>query len=239
MVGGRERDLFRYEKKYFISQIQEEIFRTKIASVCNIDPYAGSAGQYRIRSLYFDDHTDSAYRSNETGTEPRSKWRIRTYDHNTQMIRLEQKIKVGGKIHKDSTEISEQLCLDLLHNVDHVKYPTDNKVLNRFLTDCFTKRLHPEIIIEYDREPYVYDDGDVRITFDREVSFSDQVYRFFEKNIFLYPIFGLGKLLLEVKYTEFLPGILHSLLDEGDLQQTAFSKYYLARKWRCLSYDII
>ena len=239
MINGGQTDLFRYEKKYLISQIQEETFRMKIASVCDMDPYAGNAGRYRIRSLYFDDYTDSSYQANEMGTEPRSKWRIRTYDHNTRMIRLEQKIKMGGKIHKDSAQISEALCFDLLHDANHVDYPTDNKVLNRFLTDCFTKNLCPKIIVEYDREPYVYDAGDVRITFDSEVSFSDQVDRFFEKDIFLYPVFGLGKLLLEVKYTEFLPGILHSLLDGGDLQQTTFSKYYLARKWGCLSYDII
>lgn len=231
MKARKEQDLFRYEKKYIINQIQEETIRIKTASICNIDYYAGRGGRYNIRSLYFDDYTDSAYNANETGTEPRSKWRIRIYNHSTLLIRLEQKIKCGGKIYKDSTELSKELCCQLLNNVNHMSYPTNDRVLNRFLTDCYTKGLSPKIIVEYDREPYVYDAGDVRITFDSNISFSEQIDRFFEKDIFLCPVMLSGKLLLEVKYTKFLPGVLYSLLDVGDLQQITFSKYYQGRRW--------
>ena len=40
-----------------------------------------------------------------------------------------------------------------------------------------------------------------------------------------------GKHILEVKYDELLPDFLYQLMSLGSLQQTAFSKYYLCRKF--------
>ncbi len=222
--------LFRYEEKFIIDRLQAEEIRMRIAAVCDVDPQAGRSGRYNIRSLYFDDYADSAYHANETGTEPRSKWRLRIYNHDPGMIRLEQKIKMHSKIRKDSAEISKDLCCRLMENADNAEYPAGDRVVNRFLTDCFTKGLRPKIIVEYNREPYVYDVGDVRITFDTGICFSDQIDRFFEEDIFRYPVQEAGRLLLEVKYTEVLPGFLHDLLDTGGLQKSTFSKYYLGRK---------
>ena len=222
--------LFRYEEKFIIDQIQAEELRMRIAAVCAVDPLTDYNGRYSIRSLYFDDYADGAYYANEMGIEPRSKWRIRIYNHNTNLIRLEQKIKVWGKIRKDSAEVSEEFCCRLMDNADIPEFPTKDRVVNRFLMDYFTKGLRPKMIVEYNREPYVYDIGDVRITFDTEICFSDQIGRFFERDVFGYPVQGIGESLLEIKYTEILPGFLHDMLDAGGLRKSAFSKYYLGRK---------
>lgn len=222
--------LFRYEEKFIIDQIQAEELRMRIAAVCDVDPLADNNGRYSIRSLYFDDYADRAYYANEMGIEPRSKWRIRIYNHDTTLIRLEQKIKVWSKIRKDGAEVSEEFCCRLMENADIPEFPTNNRVVNCFLMDYFTKGLHPRMIVEYNREPYVYDIGDVRITFDTEICFSDQIERFFDKDVFGYPIQGIGESLLEIKYTEILPGFLHDMLDAEGLRQSAFSKYYLGRR---------
>lgn len=222
--------MFRTEKKYIINNVQMEEIRLKMEAVCKRDVHAGDSGQYNIRSLYFDDYWQSGYAANEMGVEPRSKWRIRIYDHNTEFIRLEQKIKFQGLIRKDSTIVSEEFCRRLLENADQMEYPVENKVINRFLTDCYTRGLHPQIIVEYDREPYVYEDGDVRITFDKGVCCSAMTDCFFEEELFLSPVMKSGQQLLEVKYSEFVPAFLHRMLDTGELQQSTFSKYYLSRK---------
>ena len=41
----------------------------------------------------------------------------------------------------------------------------------------------------------------------------------------------LGQQLLEVKYDEFLPDHIYRSLSLNNLNQTAFSKYYLCRKY--------
>lgn len=222
--------LFRYEKKYIIDNIQLEEQRMRINAVCESDPHAGENGLYNIRSLYFDDYCDSGLVDNEIGIEPRSKWRLRIYNHNDSLIHLEHKIKEQGKIYKESTEVTRDFCCRFLENPDSMDYPVEDRVINRFLTECFTRGLRPKIIVEYDREPYVCDEGDVRITFDRNICCSNQVDRFFEKDLFLCPVMSLNQQLMEVKYSEFLPSHIHRALDTGRLQQSTFSKYYLSRK---------
>jgi hypothetical protein len=41
-----------------------------------------------------------------------------------------------------------------------------------------------------------------------------------------------GQELLEVKYDEYLPDFIYRNLQLSSLQQTAFSKYYICRKFR-------
>lgn len=222
--------MFRNEKKYIINNIQLEELRMRIGAVCEPDPHADENGQYNIRSLYFDDYCDSGFVDNAIGIEPRSKWRLRIYNHNVCLIHLEHKIKERGKIYKESTEVSRDFCCQLIENPDSLNYPVKDRVLNRFLTGCFTRELRPKIIVEYDREPYVCPEGDVRITFDRNICCSDQVDHFFEKNLFLCPVMSLNQQLLEVKYSEVLPSYIYHALNTGRLRQSTFSKYYLSRK---------
>lgn len=41
----------------------------------------------------------------------------------------------------------------------------------------------------------------------------------------------MGKHVLEVKYDEFLPDFLYDVMNLGSLRQSAYSKYYLCRKF--------
>ncbi len=221
---------FRYEKKYVIDNIQAEELRERLMTVCELDSHVENSFQYSIRSLYFDDYHDSGYSANEAGIEPRSKWRLRIYDSRSEFVRLEQKIKYQGKIRKESAMVHRDFCRRLLEDVNSLEFPAENKVVNRFLLECFTRGLRPRLIVEYEREPYVYDAGDVRITFDKGVRFSGQTECFFEDGLFLSPILRTGEVILEVKYTELLPGILYTMLNTGKFRQSAFSKYYLCRR---------
>ena len=67
----------RHEYKYLINQAEEELLRQRAACILAPDPYSGPDGSYFIRSLYFDDHNDSCLLDNESGTDRRSKFRMR------------------------------------------------------------------------------------------------------------------------------------------------------------------
>ena len=88
------------------------------------------------------------------------------------------------------------------------------------------------MIVEYDREAYYMELEDVRITFDKNISFSGDVSSFLKEELFLQPITLSGKDLLEVKYTEILPDFIYESLNLGKMQQITFSKYYLSEKNR-------
>lgn len=225
--------MFRYEKKYMVVTGQQEFLRNHIEELCFRDSHTDGTNRYVIRSLYFDDYGSNAYYDNENGIDPRTKYRIRIYNNDTGVIHLERKVKQAGKIHKDRVIVDKEFCdLLLSGNGDQIDYPTEEPLVNRFLTLYHTCMLRPSIIVEYEREPYVYPDGDVRITFDRKISFSDELERFFEPDIFLQPILPSGQDVLEVKYTEFMPEFIQRELEMKQMQQCAFSKFYLCEKYR-------
>lgn len=226
-------DALRYEKKYIVSAGQIELLKCHLEELCPWDDYSDSGGGYTIRSLYFDDYEGNSYRENEIGTEPRSKFRLRIYNYDPDAIFLEQKTKVMGKIYKDRVEVGREFCEALLYDEwQAIDYPVEDSLVNRFLTACHTRLLRPRIIVEYDREPYVYPEGDIRITFDRNISFSEDLEHFFHRDILLQPVMEAGKDLLEIKYREFLPGVLAQGLSVRQLQQYTFSKYYLCEMYR-------
>lgn len=223
----------RYENKYIVTNGQTALLKCHLEGICRQDTFSNAEGVYGIRSLYFDDYEGSSYQDNEIGVEPRSKFRIRIYDCSQNVIFLEQKTKIGGKIHKDRVRVNREFCdLLLTDRWQELDYPVSNMVLNRFLTAYHTRVLRPRIIIDYDRDAYVYPEGDVRVTFDRNISFSDEVERFFEKDILLQPIMKTGAELLEVKYTGFLPDFIYQGINIRQLQQHTFSKYYLCETYR-------
>lgn len=223
----------RYEKKYLISAAQAEEIKFYLEELCFRDKNIGKDNKYNIRSLYFDDYWHTSYYEKENGVDPRSKFRIRIYNCENKSINLEEKIKIDGKILKKRTLLSEESFENILGGkIEDIEFPSEDALFNRFIIGHHTGALAPSVIVDYVREPFVYPDGDVRITFDTNISFSEGFDGFFDKNLFLQPILPIGMQLLEVKYTEFLPEFIHRHLNRFHLKETTFSKFYLCEKYK-------
>ena len=113
---------------------------------------------------------------------------------------------------------------------------SSNPLLNKFVTLQKTKGLKPKVIVEYERIPYIYKAGNVRVTFDTNLSSSSEVGKFFTGGYLKRPVMPKGMQLLEVKYDEFLPDYIYEIMQLGNMTQTAFSKYYLCRKYGLRNY---
>lgn len=220
---------YRNELKFLCSEAQLQVLDCRIRAVCLPDVHAdASSGTYRIRSLYFDDHNNRCFRENENGVDPREKFRIRIYNENPERITLECKQKKNGQNHKETS----QLSIELFHRILSGTMPApigDDPLLYKFWLQTRTRLLMPKVIVQYERTPYVHPDGNVRITFDRYISASDQLNSFLEKDLPLQPVMPRGMHILEVKYDDFLPHYIYDILQTGRLMQTAFSKYYTCR----------
>ena len=224
---------FRHENKYLITAGQMELLRNRIEGICDLDRYSKTNGDYNIRSLYFDDYRSNSFGDNEIGVDNRSKYRIRIYNHSPETIVLERKIKENGMISKDRAVIKLDFLKAILEDrVMELDIHDDNPLINRFLLEYHTRYLRPRVIVEYDREAYIMELEDIRITFDKNISFSGDISSFLEEEMFLQPITLNGKELLEVKYTEMLPDFIYESLNLGKMQQITFSKYYLSEKYR-------
>ena len=222
---------FRHELKYVVSAAQVELIKNRVEHLLPRDAHAGEKGMYAIRSLYFDDYENRCYRENEDGTDPREKFRIRIYNHSAEKIRLECKRKERGMTHKESCPLTEMQTRMLMEGRALPDIASQPPVLRKLTMQMLTRRMRPVVIVEYERVPYVYELGNVRITLDLNVSSGKDVGAFLEESISKRPVMPAGRQLLEVKYDEYLPDFIYNNLQLENLQQTAFSKYYLCRKY--------
>ena len=221
---------FRHELKYLITTAQVEMLKSRLTGIVQLDSHA-FGGSYRIRSLYFDDYDDRGFYENENGVDPREKFRIRIYNADASRITLECKRKERGKTHKTACPLTLEQTRRLMDGIPPGDIAHQPPLLQKLTVRMLTAQMHPVVIVEYDRVPYVCQLGNVRITLDTSISSSTEIARFLEPDIPRRPVLPLGQQLLEVKYDTFLPDYIYRSLALDNLSQTAFSKYYLCRKY--------
>lgn len=222
---------YRHEQKYCCTKGQFEVIRNTIKGMMGKDVHANGDGKYQIRSLYFDDLWDSCFRENEDGSNPREKFRIRIYDRSAGRISLELKRKENGKTQKLSCLLKPEICGEILRTG---KIPFDTQaspLYRKFYVAGQVKALAPKVIVEYDRTVYVYKNGNVRVTYDENISSSADIDQFLSSRLMSRPIMQSGQGILEVKYDAFLPDYLYGALQFGEMREETFSKYYYCRKF--------
>jgi len=222
---------YRHELKYEVTSAQLQLLKNRINHLIPPDKHAGPTGSYTIRSLYFDDQYDRCLRENEDGTDPREKFRIRIYNHASTRITLECKRKERGKTHKTSCPLTLEQTRQLMTGKPIGNIASQPPLLQKLTVQMLTRRLRPVVIVEYERIPYVYKNGNVRITLDTNIASSSAVECFLDEVIPKRPVLPVGQQLLEVKYDEYLPDFIYRNLQLHSLRQTAFSKYYICRKY--------
>ena len=224
------REKFRNELKYVCSEATLQVIQSRISPICPRDSHAGPGGTYSIRSVYFDDVRDRCFYENEDGADPREKFRIRIYNGAENQISLECKKKERTMTHKDSCPLTKAQCQSILDGTLS-QDDLNSSLLRRFYALYAQDYLRAKVIVAYERTPFVYAAGNVRITFDRNIGSSTDIAAFFDPYLPLRPVMPTGKHILEVKYDAFLPDFLYRMMNLNCLQQTAFSKYYLCRKF--------
>ncbi len=229
---------FRHELKYICSDAELTSMQLRLSHLMKRDPHTREDGTYLVRSIYYDDYDNSCFEANENGDNDRKKWRIRSYNCNSDRISLECKRKLNGMIQKSGCIITgEQYDFltdrnKLLHSCRYIN-ASNPPLLNEFLLLCQTTALKPVVIVQYERRPFIYHEGNVRITFDRSISSSGDIEGFFDENLRVRPVMPVGTQLLEVKYDEFLPDSIYRTVQKRDMSNTSFSKYFLCRRF-CL-----
>ncbi len=221
---------YRVEKKFLCSEQQLQLLQARLLSAISWDSHQGENDRYLIRSVYFDNFDNSLYYENDAGVDDRSKYRIRAYNCGDDVIHMEIKSKLHGYCHKESATLTRPEFEQIMAG-EIPPYGKDrSKTFNRFCLQMAMHRLHPAVIVEYERTAFVYPVGNVRITFDRNISYSYDFGSFFDSQMPATPILPVNRHILEVKYDEILPDFLAQLLELNSLQQSTFSKYYMARQ---------
>lgn len=231
MAKGITEPKFRHELKYLCSAAELKMLEVRLQNVMKPDPHTDESGCYLIRSTYFDDLYDRCLNENESGVSPREKWRVRIYNASERRISLECKRKEYGMIQKKSCRITREQYERMIRLEPIPITPDNPPLLNRMLLQQRTQLMQPKVIVQYLRRPFVCDEGNVRVTFDMNITSSPSFDRFFEENIDERPVLPKGQHLLEVKFDEYLPDYIYHAIQMTNMRLETFSKYYLCRTY--------
>lgn len=220
-----EKPRFRHEWKYLINDLEKDDIERRLGYLLEKDSHTID-GEYTIRSLYFDDYWNSAYEDKISGYYVRKKYRIRIYNYSDERITLERKSKVGNYIYKETARITREEYERLMRGDYSFLEHSDQQLLREFYIECTCHMMRPGVIVDYERTPYVLDAGTVRITFDKRLraAVGNDI---FDPGLPVLYVFPPEQLVLEVKYTQFLPKLLREVLPAASSEFLAVSKYAL------------
>jgi hypothetical protein len=218
---------YRNELKYIINYADYALIRARLSPVMKRDQHVNGNGMYTVRSLYFDDFLNSAYNEKYSGVMNRQKFRIRIYNYSDQVINLEHKIKYDRYVYKQSANLTRSQVNEILvRNYDCLRECND-PLHNLFYHECRSKLLRPRIIMDYEREPFVMKSGTVRVTFDQHVRVGVDGWDIFNDKMAMREVMEPDSMVMEVKYSEFLPALVRQLLPKNSATYSAVSKYVL------------
>ncbi len=222
-------NVYRSEWKYYISLSEYYYLRGLLQNIMTPDPNMGARGEYYIRSLYFDSVDNIDYMNKVAGIENRKKIRLRIYDTDSQKVKLEVKNRYNSYMQKESLSITRDDALRIIDGdfdvLEGFEANVSRKVKNIMVDNVYT----PKVIVDYEREAFIYPEHNVRITFDKNIraAFSD---RLFDPNLLMTPVITEPMMVLEVKYDQMLPEYIKNAISTARILNSSVSKYCMARE---------
>ncbi len=219
----------RHELKYYINLSTYYELRGHIKYFMQKDENTINEDGYLISSLYFDDVFQSALEEKINGTRFRKKYRIRVYEKGDQLINLECKIKYDSFISKVSARLTREQYDKILRGDYEFLADRPEIICKEVYALNRTRLLKPVTVVEYTREAYVAPQGNVRVTFDKNISASVFGIDMFDSELVLAGILPENIMVLEVKYDDFIPTFILNLLQTNQARKCAISKYVMCR----------
>ena len=219
--------LSRHEEKYIIDYRQYALLRQRAMELLTPDPH-GDMGCYVITSLYFDDYLDHALDEKLDGLPEHSKFRIRTYDHNDNMVKLERKDKHGILTKKTAARILPEQ-VPLLKGVY-----TDPDGFTGTASDLAAQiragDYRPVVAVRYRRYAFYFEGSDLRLTFDTELeAIGPDAQVLFSPEVTGLPVLDANSVIMEIKYGNYIPAFVRKFTSVS-CKQLSVSKYALCRE---------
>ncbi len=218
---------YRHEWKHEISLADRMVLRARLAAVCRADGHAVN-GTYLVRSLYFDNPADKVLREKIDGVNRREKFRIRCYNGDLSLIRLEKKSKRGGLGTKETAELSAAEAQAVVDGELDWMMASGRPLVQELYHKMRTQGLRPRTTVDYTREPFVYGPGNVRVTLDYDIRTGLGCTDFLNSSCVTIPAGGPAAV-LEVKWDTFLPDLIRDAVQLEGRRASAFSKYSACR----------
>ncbi|MDR0502222.1 MAG: polyphosphate polymerase domain-containing protein [Treponema sp.] len=211
----------RRENKYLVTMEQGAVLQRKLTQYMTIDRH----GEYLVQNLYFDTDDWEIIRESIERPMYKEKLRLRFYGQKTRESHgfLELKKKFHGITYK--RRIDFPLCELESRSIREIVSSLDSQISREIIFFMQRKEISEKIYIAYARIAYNgIGDGDLRITFDKDVFFrliSFNNYDSGENRQILKP----NQMIMEIKTTGAMPLWLAKTLSENSIFPVPFSKF--------------
>ncbi len=218
---------YRHEWKHQINVSDRIAIGQRMRALAMPDPHAED-GRYLIRSLYFDNMDDKALREKIDGIDRREKFRIRYYNLDPSVIHLEKKSKVNGLGTKYSADLTAEQAQKIVDGDIDWMLDDSQPLVKELYCKMRYQGLKPKTIVDYTREPFIYGPGNVRVTLDYNIRTGLASTDFLSRDCPTVPVPD-DPIILEVKWDDFLPGVIRDAVQLPGRRSEAFSKYAQCR----------
>ncbi|WP_274309036.1 polyphosphate polymerase domain-containing protein [Solibacillus daqui] len=219
----------RSEMKFGITYVDYQILKMKMRYLMKLDPHSGANGRYSIRSCYFDNFDNKVMNEKKEGFINRDKYRVRIYNKSDEVIHLERKSKRNNQTFKSKCKLSKKEFERMRVNDFEWMKDDERSLIRDLYKDIQLYHLKPITVVDYEREAYLYEHGNVRVTFDCKVQTSMHSTDMFNKTLPMVDVLEQNEVILEVKFDEYLPTVIKMLLQGIHTRHEAYSKYQLSR----------
>ena len=223
----------RYEKKYLITKDKAAFLQMFLRQHMEID------GEYLVRNFYYD--TDDWEIIRESMEKPlyKEKLRLRAYGQVKADSHgfLELKKKFNGISYK--RRIAFPLCELKSRSIREIVRAHDSQISRELGFYLQNRAVYEKICIAYNRTAFFgINDRDLRITFDKDISFSLDINPFDAHNKKIgCPILDQNHIVMEIKTPCAIPLWLSRILSEMQIFHRSLSKYGLCFTGHILKYQ--
>ena len=220
----------RHELKYTLSSLDSMVLKNRLSKLLKMDKNCADQ-EYNITSLYFDNLNNTAYLQKINGNSIRHKYRIRYYNDDPTLLKLERK----SKVHNMTKKVSAPLTRDELKKIYNGDYDfliqKEEEIFKYFYIQLSHGLIQPKVIVTYTRTAFVHPVGNLRITFDSYVMTAGNQTDIFEENINYTPAIGTDEVILEIKFNGVIPDFIKNIMQTDKIMQSSSSKYVYSRKY--------
>lgn len=210
----------RKELKFLISYEKYNRLRSKLEEMFYKDENC-EHGDYTVTTMYFS-NTNLNQKSKSSSFLSRKMFRIRFYNSNTSVFKLESKTSYSDYIGKISEIISKEEVNNIISGRKMRTYDSELKRLINY--NVLSKVLEPRFFVEFEREAYINESGNVRINFDKDIRVAKMSSKPFEEEKYV-SLQEHDHIMLEVKYKDKLPIEVLQLLNIEELDQLSVNKF--------------
>lgn len=214
----------RVELKYFLTTLTKQRVLNLLSKVCHSDKNAVEGGGYNISSVYFDSYKLKCHSDWVGGQCERFKLRLRWYNKQNKIYKLEIKRKSNDKIYKHVIPVNSIEAHNLLKGQIPNRFEKLNE-LDQFIKYLFkVEGFKPSVRVDYDRLPLIYKfDRSLRFTIDSNIVICKSLN--LGKCIETRPLFQSHLRVFEIKSSSNIPKFVKNMVDNLELVQESISKY--------------